>query len=102
MDARSLADLPWWEVFHDPVLKGLIDESLANSYDLRIVATRVEQARAGVGVTRADLLPQASYEAGAARGRSFNPTGGDNVTGNQFLGACQFVGFGFEFPLNHR
>jgi len=22
VDARSLADLPWWEVFHDPVLKG--------------------------------------------------------------------------------
>ncbi len=91
VDAKSVADLPWWEVFQDPVLKGLIEESLANSYDLRIVAARVEQARSGVGVTRADLLPQASYEAGAQRARVLNPLGGDNVTGNQFLGAFQMA-----------
>ena len=33
---------------------------------MRIVASRVEQARYAVGVTRADLLPQASYEGGGA------------------------------------
>jgi len=91
VDATSLADLPWWQVFQDPVLKGLIEESLANSYDTRIVAARVEQARYAVGVTRADLLPQASYEAGAQRGRAFNSAGGDNITGNQFLGAFQMA-----------
>ncbi len=89
--ATSLADLPWWEVFQDPVLKGLIEEALANSYDMRIVAARVEQARYSVGVTRADLLPQAEYEAGAARGKFSNPLGGNNVTVNQFLGALQMA-----------
>jgi multidrug efflux system outer membrane protein len=86
-----VADLPWWQVFQDPVLKGLIEESLTNSYDTRIVAARVEQARYAVGVTRADLLPQASYEGAAQRARVFNPLGGDNVTGNQFLGAFQMA-----------
>jgi len=90
-NATSVADLPWWQVFQDPVLKGLIEESLTNSYDTRIVAARVEQARYAVGVTRADLLPQASYEGAAQRGRVFNPLGGDNITGNQFLGAFQMA-----------
>lgn len=91
VDTRSLADMPWWEVFGDPVLVGLIEGALANSYDLRIVASRVEQARYGVGVTRADLLPQLGYEAGAARGRTPDPFGGDGVTANQFLGAFQMA-----------
>lgn len=88
---QSLADIPWWNVFQDPVLKELIDEALANSYDMRIVASRVEQARYVVGVTRADLLPQVSYEGAAQRGRVFNPLGNDNVTGNEFLGAFQMA-----------
>ena len=91
VDATSLADLPWWQVFQDPVLKDLIEQSLANSYDIRIVASRVEQARYAVGVTRADLLPQASYEGGAQRGKFANPLGGNNVTTNQFLGAFQMA-----------
>ena len=90
-DPTSFADLPWWEVFRDPVLKGLIEESLASSYDIRIVAARVEQARYAVGVTRADLLPQATYEGAALRGRFANPLGGNNVTTNQFLGAFQMA-----------
>ncbi len=91
VDATSLADLPWWQVFQDPVLKDLIEQALTNSYDARIVASRVEQARYAVGVTRADLLPQASYEGGAQRGRFFNPAGNDNLTGTQFLGAFQMA-----------
>ena len=89
--AASLADVPWWSLFQDPALAALIDEALANGYDLRIVAARVEQARYAVGVTRADLLPQASYEGAAQRARTFNPFGGDNVTENVFLGAVQMA-----------
>ena len=90
-DATSLADLPWWHVFQDPVLQGLIEEALVDSYDVRIIASRVEQARFAVGVTRADLLPQAGYEGAAQRARAFNPLGGANVTTNQFLGVLQMA-----------
>jgi len=91
VDTTAMADLPWWQLFQDPALKSLIEEALANSYDMRIVASRVEQARYAVGVTRADLLPQASYEGAAQRARAFNPSGDDNITGNQFLGAFQMA-----------
>jgi len=91
IDVEPLADLPWWQVFQDPVLRELIEEALANSYDMRIVAKRVEQARYAVGVTRADLLPQLGYQGSAQRGRFGNPLGGNNVTTDQFFGAFQMA-----------
>lgn len=71
-EATSLADLPWWEVFQDDVLKGLIEEALANNYDLRTAAARVEQAQALAGVARSEFFPEIHYEgdAGRARGAS--------------------------------
>jgi NodT family efflux transporter outer membrane factor (OMF) lipoprotein len=56
--AASLADLKWFEVFHDERLQELIHESLAHNYDLRDAVTRVEQARANLGVTRSNQIPQ--------------------------------------------
>ena len=54
---QSLGDEKWWEVFRDPELQALIRTALKNNYDVRIAATRVLQAQAQVGITRADQLP---------------------------------------------
>lgn len=54
---QSLGDEKWWEVFQDPELQKLIRIALKNNYDVRIAATRVLQAEAQVGITRADQLP---------------------------------------------
>jgi multidrug efflux system outer membrane protein len=56
--AESLADIPWWELFKDPVLQELTREALRNNYDLRTAAARVEEARAQIGVARSFLYPQ--------------------------------------------
>jgi outer membrane protein, multidrug efflux system len=63
-EAISFADIPWWDVFHDEALVDLIHEALQNNYDLRIAASRVEQARALYGVARADFSPQIGYDGG--------------------------------------
>jgi multidrug efflux system outer membrane protein len=55
--AQSLGDEKWWEVFQDRELQGLIRTALKNNYDVRIAATRVLQAQAQLGITRADQLP---------------------------------------------
>jgi outer membrane protein, multidrug efflux system len=55
--AKSLGDEKWWEVFQDPELQGLIRTALKNNYDVRIAATRVLQAQAQLGITRADQFP---------------------------------------------
>ena len=65
--AESLGDEKWWEVFQDKQLQDLIHTALQQNYDVRIAATRILQAQAQVGITRADGLPTIS--AGA---RSFD------------------------------
>jgi len=55
--AESLADQKWWEVFQDQQLQGLIRTALQQNYDVRIAATRILQAQAQVGITRAGQLP---------------------------------------------
>lgn len=58
--AASFADLPWWQVFHDPVLQDLIRTALKQNYDLQIATERIVAARAAVAVTRSSLFPQLS------------------------------------------
>ena len=61
--AESIADLPWFDVFRDPVLQQLVREALQNNYDLRIAAARVEEARANIGIVRSFLYPQINFNA---------------------------------------
>src|SRR5580693_8652472 len=56
-DARSLADEKWWEVFQDEQLKELVKTALQQNYDARIAATRILQAQAQLGITRANQYP---------------------------------------------
>jgi multidrug efflux system outer membrane protein len=58
--AESLGNEKWWEVFQDPVLQQLIRTALEQNYDLRIAASRVLQAQAQLGITRANQFPMVS------------------------------------------
>src|ERR1700741_1285160 len=74
---ESLADLPWWELFQDPVLQDLTKQALVNNYDLRTAAAGVEDARAQVGVTRSFLYPQFDFRSGGTAqqvSRASDPT----------------------------
>jgi len=67
---QSFADLPWWQIFDDPVLQNLIRTTLKNNYDLLIAAERIEQARAQVGITRSNQLPQVQGAGDFSGGKS--------------------------------
>ena len=54
---ESFAQMKWWTVFRDQNLEGLIREALVSNYDLRIAATRVVEAQASLGITRANQFP---------------------------------------------
>ena len=56
-ESASLADLKWWEVFKDEKLQELVRTALVQNYDLRDAVTRVEAARANLGVTRSQQFP---------------------------------------------
>jgi multidrug efflux system outer membrane protein len=59
-DAASLADEKWFEVFKDEKLQDLIHQALKDNYDLRDAVARVGQARANLGITHSNQLPQLS------------------------------------------
>ena len=67
---NAFADQGWWQLYEDPILQALIREALENNLDVRIAAARVEQARALLGSTRLQQLPQVSASAQAQRARS--------------------------------
>ena len=67
--AGSLADVKWFDLFQDDVLKQLVKTALERNYDLRIAAERVLEARAQFGIQRSELFPtlNASGEFSAVR-----------------------------------
>ena len=64
-DPKSLGDEKWWNVFDDDQLKELIKTALQQNYDVRRAATRILQAQAVLGLTRADQFPTISGNAAA-------------------------------------
>jgi multidrug efflux system outer membrane protein len=58
----SFADLPWWQVFHDPQLQELIRTALKQNYDLQIAVERVSAARAQLGIIRSNQFPQVTLD----------------------------------------
>jgi multidrug efflux system outer membrane protein len=78
---NSFGDLPWWEVFHNQVLQGLVRTAVSNNYDLRVAVTRVEQERALVTEARAELFPQVGYGGIAARGKNVGANNTPSPTG---------------------
>ncbi len=56
-EAGSIGDKDWAEVFSDPTLQELIRSALRRNHDVAIAAVRSEEARAQLGIARADQLP---------------------------------------------
>jgi multidrug efflux system outer membrane protein len=87
---KSIAEVAWFDLFGDPVLRSLIEEALKNSYDVRIAAARVEEARARYGIAGAARYPDVDYQVRAGFGLEGGDTGGA-VAAN--------VGAGWELDL---
>jgi outer membrane protein, multidrug efflux system len=69
-ETASLGDQKWWDIFQDEQLRALIRTALQQNYDVRIAASRILEAKAQLGITRADQFPTLSAGAGIADVRS--------------------------------
>jgi multidrug efflux system outer membrane protein len=69
-DTASIGDRAWWDVFQDDQLQELIRTALQQNLDLRIAANRILQARAQLGITRADQFPSVDGNAAVSRNRA--------------------------------
>ena len=63
-DTATLGDQKWRDIFQDEQLRALIRTALQQNYDVRIAASRVLEANAQLGITRADQFPALSAGAG--------------------------------------
>jgi len=64
----SVLNISWWELFDDPVLADLIAIGLKENKDVLIASSRIEQAMAQLGFTKADMWPKIGYNLSAQRG----------------------------------
>jgi len=69
-EPASFGDQGWWQVYQDPTLQALIRDALEHNLDVRIAAARIDQARATLGSTRLQQLPQINATAGVQRARN--------------------------------
>jgi multidrug efflux system outer membrane protein len=60
----SLAEAKFADLFHDDTLTTLLNKSLQDNFDIRASAERIAQARAQVGITRANQFPFIDATAG--------------------------------------
>lgn len=69
-NAAEAISSTWWKSYNDPVLDALVEDALINNLDLRQAIARVAEARAALGVTRADQYPGVTAQGSATRNRT--------------------------------
>ena len=84
-EAEEAVNLKWWELFNDPVLASLVTTALRENKNVLIAASRVEEARASLGFTRADMYPTFDIQAGAGRGNFAGGRMTDSTDNNFFI-----------------
>jgi len=82
---KPLVNLKWWELFNDPVLVSLVDAALSGNKNLMIAASRLEEARASLGFTKADQYPRLDLEADVTRGNLAGRTQTNSTDNNFFI-----------------
>lgn len=88
--ASSSLPVQWWTVFADPALNKLQQQALANNPGVKAAAERLLQARAQLGISRANDGPQVNLGASVANSRTSAATpqahalGGHAISGNQY------------------
>ncbi|MEN8690463.1 MAG: efflux transporter outer membrane subunit, partial [Desulfobacterales bacterium] len=87
MPVDTAEELKWWELFDDPVLYTLVSTALENNRDLKIAISRIEQARAFLGFTRADQYPALNIQGGANGGNFLGSSRSDSTDSTYFIAA---------------
>ncbi|MBZ0330552.1 efflux transporter outer membrane subunit [Halomonas sp. ANAO-440] len=76
----------WWTRFEDPSLDRLVERAVDDNLDIRLQLARIEEARARLGLARAEQLPSVGAQAEASRERTPGTASplGQSSTGNLF------------------
>jgi multidrug efflux system outer membrane protein len=78
----SMLNLAWWDMFADPILDSMIYTALEHNQDVLIAMSRIEQAYAVLGVSKADLWPQFGYDVSGSYGEPSTAGSGSGAGGH--------------------
>lgn len=97
--AGAKGSVHWREFFPDPQLQALLEIALKNNRDIRIAASRVEEARAQFGLSRAERFPLINLAgSGSFSGLPTDLSGtGGYATGQRFDMSLTAVSFELDF-----
>ncbi len=87
-------DTEWWKSFQDPILDSLMARGFEGNLDLRVMQSRVREARAARGGAASALWPFLNLSGGYARTQSPTPQnepGGSSLTATGSLGPTGFT-----------
>jgi NodT family efflux transporter outer membrane factor (OMF) lipoprotein len=59
----------WWQLFQDPQLNPLVEQSLSSNQNLRVAAARLDQAQAQLTIARSALFPEINLASSASRSK---------------------------------
>ncbi|MDG0817815.1 efflux transporter outer membrane subunit [Bdellovibrio svalbardensis] len=57
LEQREKIDIGWWKLFNDPQLDEMVKQAFAHNLDLELALARVDEARASLGIAKADFFP---------------------------------------------
>lgn len=90
----------WWTAFNDPVLTALVDEALANNWDLKVALARIDAARSQVLLAQSNLIPSVNLGVGASRNRSSAETIPPLPSGTQLVSNTYSVQLQASYELD--
>jgi multidrug efflux system outer membrane protein len=101
LDAASLADKKWSDLFQDDALRQLIETALQHNFDLGIASERVLEARAQFHIARANEFPNLSAQAGFTAARTSEASSFQALPPDtSFQGSYTQVGFALSWELD--
>lgn len=67
LEQKDMIDIDWWRSFNDPQLDEMVKFAIHHNLDLELALARVDEARASLGIAKADFFPSLDLRAGGSR-----------------------------------
>jgi multidrug efflux system outer membrane protein len=92
----TLANITWFDLFQDTVLKQLVIEAINNNRDVRVAAATIQEYQADLGVATGGLFPDFTVQGQSGREKiAFGPT--FTIPAENYLTATANVSWELDF-----
>lgn len=91
---QSMADLTWRQIFTDPQLQQLIEQTLANNSDMRQAALSIEQAEKGLHCAKTGYIPFFTFSPSGTLSKITDMDGFSKIYSMPIAASWQFPAMG--------